>query len=94
MHLRRKIIAHSDEEEMHYRTSTFPVFEGEINIPHFQFNEGLHLEENELFKLETLLRRLKDEIASFFYKVSQNNPDTLHQYHEPKSWDAFKKNDV
>ena len=44
MHIRRKIIAHSDEEEMHFRTSTFPIDDGEFNFPHFQFNEGLHLE--------------------------------------------------
>ena len=39
MLLRRRIVAHSDEEEMHFRTSTFPVFEGEFNFPHMQFDE-------------------------------------------------------
>ncbi len=86
LNLRRKIVAHSDEEEMHFRVSTFSM-DGGFNIPHFQFNEGLHFEQNELRRLEEFLRRIKHEMANFFFKVVQENPDMLNKYKQP---DSFK----
>lgn len=83
--LRRKIFAHSDEEEMHYRVSTFPVMDGEFNFPHFQFDEALSLEEGELHQLEIMLRRLKAEFANFFFKLAQENPELLDAYKVPTS---------
>lgn len=83
--LRRKIIAHSAEEEMHFRVSAFPV-EGEMKFPHFQFNERLHLEERELLELETFLRKLMSEMAHFFFKVAQENPEMLNKYKQPESF--------
>ncbi|NKI35764.1 hypothetical protein HFP89_11385 [Wenzhouxiangella sp. XN79A] len=88
MHLRRKIIAHSDEEEMHFRTSTFPVLDGEYNFPHFQFNEGLHLEKSELLALEQMLRWLLQKMSKFFFQVAQNNPEMLERYKSPHSSEA------
>lgn len=85
MFLRRKIFAHSDEEEMHYRVSTFPVMDGEFNFPHFQFDEALSLEEDELHQLEIMLRRLKGEFAKFFFKLAQENPELLDAYKVPAS---------
>lgn len=82
---RRKIIAHSAEEEMHFRVSTFPV-DGEMTFPHFQFNEGLHLEERELLELETFLRKLMSGMAHFFFKVAQENPEMLNKYKQPESF--------
>ena len=55
LELRRNIVAHSAEEEMHFRISTFSIPETELNFPHFQFNEELHLEESELLDLEIFL---------------------------------------
>ena len=83
--LRRKITAHSAEEEMHFRVSTFPV-DGEMKFPHFQFNEGLHLEGRELLELETFLRKLMSEMAHFFFKVAQENPEMLNKYKQPESF--------
>ncbi|MBU1395957.1 MAG: hypothetical protein KKE84_07415 [Gammaproteobacteria bacterium] len=83
--LRRKIIAHSAEEEMHFRVSTFPV-DGEMKFPNFQFSEGLHLEERELLELETFLRKLMSEMAHFFFKVAQENPEMLNKYKQPESF--------
>lgn len=88
--LRRKIVAHSDEEEMHFRVSTFDVLDGEFNIPHFQFNEGLHLEKEELLKLELFLRDLKQKLAIFFYEIAQYQPELLNKYREPKSFKSEK----
>jgi hypothetical protein len=83
-YLRGKIIAHSAEEEMHFRTSTFPVLEGGFNVPYFQFNEGLHLKKNELLELESFLRKLKYNLAEFFFRVAQEQPELLEKYREPK----------
>jgi hypothetical protein len=84
LNLRRNIIAHSVEEEMHFRVGTFPVRAG--NFPHFQFNEGLHLEERELLELEIFLRRLISEIGGFFFEVAQENPEMLNKYKQPVSF--------
>jgi hypothetical protein len=83
--LRRKIIAHSAEEEMHFRVSVFPV-DGEMKFPHFQFNERLHLEDRELLELETFLRKLMSGMANFFFKVAQENPEMLDKYKQPESF--------
>ena len=88
--LRGKIIAHSSEEEMHFRVSTFPVLDGDINFPHFQFNEGLHLNKMELLEIERMLQRLKSEMASFFFKLAQDQPEVLNKYKEPSSIDSAK----
>lgn len=83
--LRRKIIAHSAEEEMHFRVGTFPV-DGEMKFPHFQFNEELHLEKRELLELETFLRKLMSGMAHFFFKIAQENPEMLNKYKQPESF--------
>ncbi len=90
--LRGSIIAHSAEEEMHFRVSTFPVLDGDFNVPHFQFNEGLHLVKSELLELEFFLRKLKEELAKYFLKVAQEKPELLAKYREPKSINFASKN--
>ncbi|TCS36774.1 hypothetical protein [Reinekea marinisedimentorum] len=88
--LRRKIIAHSSEEEMHFRASTFTILDDEYNLPHFQFNEGLHLNEQELLKLELFLRELRQKMATFFFKVAQEQPEMIQKYKEPESFKVEK----
>lgn len=83
--LRRKIVAHSAEEKMHFRSTTFSVMDGDFNFPHFQFNERLHLEEYELRRLEVFLKRLKGKLAEFFFEVAQARPELLEKYREPES---------
>ena len=83
--LRRKIVAHSAEEEMHFRSTSFSVMDGEFNFPHFQFSEGLHLEERELQELEVFLRSLKGKLAEYFFRVAQEQPELLEKYKEPES---------
>lgn len=79
MRLRRRLVAHSDEEEMHFRSVTFPVLEGTFNFPHVQFDETLHLEEEELVQLETLLRKLKQRLAEFLFELAQEEPSALEK---------------
>ena len=90
--LRGTIVAHSDEEEMHFRSSTFPVLDEQFNFPGFQFNEGLHLEESELLELEDFLRKLTGGLAEFFFNVAQEQPELLAQYREPQSLNILSEN--
>ena len=85
MDLRRKIVAHSDEEEMHFRAHTFPVLDGAQNFPHLQYDEGLHLKPQELRPLEELLHKLKYAIAEFIYHLAQSDPGRLNLYKKPES---------
>ena len=81
--LRGTIVAHSAEEEMHYRSSTFPVLDGQFNVPHFQFNEGLHLEENGLLESENFLRKLRGGLEKSFVTPAQEKPELLAKYRQP-----------
>lgn len=85
MDLRRKIVAHSDEEEMHFRAHTFPVLDGAQNFPHLLYDEGLHLKPQELRPLEELLHKLKYAIAEFIYHLAQSDPGRLNLYKKPES---------
>jgi hypothetical protein len=82
--LRRKIIAHSDEEEMHFRSGTFPVLDGTINFPELRFDETLHLKQEELMQLEVLLRKLVQGIGRFIFKLAQDEPNILERYKQPE----------
>lgn len=83
MYLRKKITAHSDEEEMHYRSSTFLVLDGKFNFPHLQFDESLHLDEPILRQLESLLRKLMGGLSKFILQLSQDHPDLLQRHRVP-----------
>lgn len=82
--LRQKIIAHSDEEEMHFRSGTFPVLDGTINFPELRFDEALHLKQEELMQLEILLRKLVQGIGRFIFKLAQDEPNILERYKQPE----------
>ena len=57
--LRRKVIAHSDEQLMHYRASTCrPLEESLISLPILQYAESLYIEAAQCRPLEDLLHRL------------------------------------
>jgi len=81
--LRRKVIAHSDEEEMHFLAGSFPVSDGNLRFPQIQFSEQLEFSEAEAHKIETLLIKLKDGIASAIFEIAQLEPDRLEQRKSP-----------
>jgi hypothetical protein len=93
MSLRRKIIAHSDEEEMRFRAFTFPVLEGSQNFPRLQYDEGLQLSEDELLPLESLIRSLMHSIAGFIYELAQSDPERLNFCKVPASVEARRERD-
>jgi len=81
--LRNKVIAHSQEDEMHFSTSTFPV--DKLNIPDFRFSEQLFLSKQELLEIEEVLHKILLQMSKFFMKVAQENPELLRKHQEPKS---------
>jgi hypothetical protein len=82
--LRRKVIAHSDEEFMHFRGSTLQVFDDlSIKMPHIQYVESLHIQEEQCRPLEGLLRRLIRQISKAIFDLAQVAPDRLDLYRKP-----------
>ena len=84
-HFRHKIIAHSTEEEMHFKSTTFGISEFDFTFPHIQFDEGLCFTKIEVRELETFLRRLKHDIYSYLVTVAHDKPELLNKYKKPES---------
>lgn len=82
--LRRKVVAHSDEELMHFRGITLQPFEdSQLRLPHFRYSETLHLEQADFRALEKLLHRLICGISTMLFRVAQQAPDRLERYKAP-----------
>jgi hypothetical protein len=81
--LRGKVIGHSAQEKMHFRTTTKKI-KG-VNFPIFTFNERLYLEKNEFLELDILLRKMIRCMSDFIWEVSQSSPELLEKYQDPHS---------
>lgn len=87
--LRRKVVAHSDEDLMHYRGSVIQPFdELKLRLPVFTFSEGLYLTRTDLQPLELMLHRLIHGISAALMLVAKEAPDRLEHYKEPSTPDA------
>lgn len=86
LELRRKVIAHSDEDSMHFTGTLMQPFEDtQTKFPLFNFKETLHLEQGELRPLEELLRKLIHGISTTIFQISQTNPTKLEIYKSPNN---------
>jgi hypothetical protein len=84
LRLRDKIVSHSDEEEMEYRTHSFRIFDdSDLRMPAAIFRESLYLNEDEYNALESLLHRLLHTIAKYKFKFAQSNPELFEQRKRP-----------
>ena len=93
--LRDKVVSHSDEEEMIYRTNSFKPFDDhDVRMPVEQFQEKLYLEEVEIYKIEKLLHRLIHTIAKYKFKIVQSNPDEFNINKAPAHSKSSKKDAV
>jgi len=82
--LRRKVIAHSDEQLMHFRASTHqPLEDSPISLPLLQFTESLYIEAAQCRPLETLLRKLIAGIGKALFALAQAEPERLNLYKQP-----------
>lgn len=84
MELRRKVVAHSAEEAMHFKGEILQPYDAiGIKIPLFRFQETLHLAQDDLRPLETLLRKLTYAIGSTLFGLAQVSPERLEAYKVP-----------
>jgi hypothetical protein len=74
--LRRKVVAHSDEELMRFQSLSIAPFEDvAVRFPALRFNESLLLSVAEVKEFEQLLHKLLRSIASITFAVANANPD-------------------
>ncbi|MDO9013235.1 MAG: hypothetical protein Q7U84_00430 [Polynucleobacter sp.] len=86
MDLRRKVVAHSDEGAMHFKGVILQPFDDVgIKVPLFKFQETLHLAQDDVRPLETLLRKLTHAIAAILFQLAQVSPERLEVYKAPAS---------
>jgi hypothetical protein len=84
MGLRRQVIAHSDEDAMHFRGEVISPFDDlPLALPLLRFQETLYLTQEELRPLEALLRKLMQAITSSLFTLAQYQPHRLDVYKSP-----------
>lgn len=89
LHLRNKIIAHSDSEEMHYKSELLDIGGGKpLSAPWFTFDERLILTETQREDLVSLLRRLLHGVMSYAFELCKSNPERFQRYKLPVSMQA------
>lgn len=82
--LRRKVVAHSDEERMHFKISTTqPFADSPIKLPLLLFQESLRLESGETEELVALLRKLIRALSETIFAIAQRQPERLNVYKTP-----------
>lgn len=84
--LRRKVVAHSDEERMHFKISTIQPFEDSpASLPALLFQESLRLESRETEELVALLRKLISALSETIFAIAQIQPERLNVYKAPSN---------
>ena len=82
--LRRKVVAHSDDERMHFKISTMQPFQDSpITLPVLLFQESLRLDPTEVQELQALLRKLVHGLAERLFALAQSQPERLNVYKLP-----------
>lgn len=84
--LRRKVVAHSDEERMHFKIYTTQPFEDSpVALPVLLFQESLRLESTETKELVALLRKLIRALSETIFDIAQLQPASLNVYKKPSN---------
>lgn len=83
--LRNKIIAHSDEDEMHFNATLIEMDKDLPHLPFIRYMEGLYISSESYLKIESLLRGLIRAIELFIFKYSQEKPEMFVKYKLPAS---------
>ena len=82
--LRRKVVAHSDDEYMHFKISTLRPFEDSpVLVPTLLFQETLRLGPADVEELQKLLRKLVRGLAETLFALAQSQPERLSVYKQP-----------
>jgi hypothetical protein len=91
--LRRKIVAHTDEEEMHFNISIFSIDESDERLPlypHLKIDEGLLLGEEEAISFRKLNRHINLTLFEFVMGLAKTNPELIEGYVKPKTPRAYQ----
>lgn len=92
IHLRDKVVSHSDEEAMVFNVSSFKAFEdSEVRMPVEEFYETLHFSKEEYSEIEKMLHRLTRAIAEYKFDYVQKNPDGFSELKENTPNNSSKK---
>ena len=84
--LRRKVVAHSDDERMHFKISTMqPFHDSPLALPVLLFQESLRLDRAEVEELQALLRKLVRGLAETIFAIAQSQPERVNVYKLPSS---------
>lgn len=84
--LRRKVIAHSDEERMHFKISTTrPMDDCLVALPVLMFQESLRLDPSEVVELQALIYKLIHGLSATIFAISQSQPERINFYKNPSS---------
>jgi hypothetical protein len=82
--LRQKVIAHSDDECMHFKISTMQPLEDSLAaLPVLLFQDSLRLERAEVEDAQALLRKLLRGLAETIFELAQSYPERLNVYKQP-----------
>lgn len=82
--LRDKVVAHSDDERMHFKISTMQPFDDSpLAIPALVFQESLRLDPAEVDELEALLHKLIHGLTVTIFAIAQSQPERLNVYKLP-----------
>ena len=88
--IRNKIIAHSDESEMHFNIQTFDLSEDypetSLQVPFPSFEDVLQLNEEEFGSFDSLVRRLLHCASKTMWDLAQECPSMMNKYIRPASY--------
>lgn len=85
--LRRKVVAHSDDEHMHFKISTIqPDDQSPVAFPILMFDESLRLTQTEVENLHALIHKLIRGLAEIIFALAQSQPVRINVYQQPVHW--------
>ena len=82
--IRNKIIAHSDESEMYFKSDLISI-DKSLEFPIIKFKETLNFEKEEYIRIESLLKKFLYNISKFLFTYSKENPDLFKKFKTPKN---------
>lgn len=93
LYARKKIIAHSDDDYMHFKAEVIELKSRPgFYLPSIIYDETLLFGKEELLRIEMLLLRLRSGIEEFLFNYVQKKPDLMNVYKQrPESYLKLKK---
>tara|TARA_R110000782_G_scaffold21904_1_gene58463 strand:+ start:170 stop:712 length:543 start_codon:yes stop_codon:yes gene_type:complete len=81
--LRDKIVAHTDDDWMHYRISLHEFAGFHQPLPHYQADEGIRLSEAELREFDGMVNEILEGIRRLMFDMSRECPERVEVYVRP-----------